>query len=191
MSGRVVALALRFGLNKSRVLARKGGDALYARPGRQRDVQARGVGHLRHQAAVGQRGCRADAPAVMVGQPGFEGVETLGDPVGVPGVFLRLTQAQLMHQVFQNAQVVQRVDVAGDELGDVQHLAALRAVGGHKQRLGLNAIQMVDDGQRLRQPRRAIDQRRHQPRRVERQKLRAALSAAAQVHGYGFMRQPF
>ena len=78
-----------------------------------RDVEAAGVVELRDEADVG--GCRSVAAEEFAGfRRGhrFERPKAFDDPVRVPGVDLFLRMAQLALEIFEDAQVVERMDVA-------------------------------------------------------------------------------
>ena len=56
----------------------------------------------------------------------FQRRQALADPVRVPGVDLVLRMAELVLQIFEHAQIVERVDVAGDRH---RHRDDMRALG--------------------------------------------------------------
>src|ERR1700682_2456218 len=87
-----------------------------AREGVHRDLEAMGVGDLGDEADVGEGGVHAEAEDARGAflELGFERGETIHDPVALPLVALRLFDAQLLAEVFEDAQVVERMDVAGD-----------------------------------------------------------------------------
>ena len=80
----------------------------------ERHVETACIVELRHEADIG--GCRSVAAKELAGfrrRHRFERSKALGDPVRVPGVDLFLRMAELALQIFEDAQVVQRMDVAG------------------------------------------------------------------------------
>ncbi|MNU03000.1 hypothetical protein D3C72_2468820 [compost metagenome] len=71
-----------------------------------------------------------------------------------------------MLQVFQHAQVVQRVGVASDAERQIPHACAADGIGRQQRRLGMRFFEVFDDGERLSDDRIAIDERGHQRRRI-------------------------
>ena len=95
-------------------------------------VDAARVGELRHEADVGERRRVAVAEAArrrFAREPRFERLEADVDPVLVPAVLLLFGDAERAGQVMQHAQVVERMDVAGDRERDRAHA---RAAGRHR-----------------------------------------------------------
>src|ERR1035441_9558699 len=122
--------------------ARKGGQAqatlMYAHDGRiriERALQPLRIGDLRHQAAIGQRRGFAVAIAAGVrtaGERALEGLQTLPYPMTGPALALRLIELELGFQIAQNAQIVERMDVAGDAERQREHACARRRTGGQQ-----------------------------------------------------------
>ena len=87
------------------------------------------VRDLRHEADVGERGrvAVAEAPGrAVVRQRLLQRLEADVDPVAVPAVLLLLREAQRADQVVQHAQVVERMDLAGDLQRDRAHARTRR-----------------------------------------------------------------
>ena len=76
------------------------------------------------------------------------------DPMPVPAVLVVFAQLQVVHQVAQHAQVVQRVDLAGDVVGQRAHARATGRVGRQQRRRGVGFVEVLDDRQRLGQAQR-------------------------------------
>ena len=103
---------------------------------RQVHREAARVVDLRDQAAVGDRRRVAVAEGAgrrMVLQQRFERGEAFGDPVPHPDVALGLRHAPVALEILQHAQVVERMDVAGDQLRQRAHALAV-ARGRRQQR---------------------------------------------------------
>ena len=104
--------------------------------------------------------------------------------MGVPGILLLFAGVHFLDQVFQHAQIVQRMDFAGDGLGQRAHPGPAQRVGRQQAGLGLEFVQVFDDGHGLRQPRAVVgDQQRHQPVGGQTGVVVLQLFAAHQVHG--------
>ena len=100
---------------------------------------ALGVEDLRHEHAVGQAGRVAVAEAAgrrAAGELALDRLQAGLDPVPVPAVLGLVVDAQLALQVAQHAQVVERMDLAGDVERDRAHAGAAERVGGQERRLG-------------------------------------------------------
>ena len=84
-----------------------------------------------------------------------------------------------MLQVAQRAGIVERMDVAGDEVGERARLGAPDRVLGQQRRLGLRLIQIFDDGERLQQMLAARrDQNWHAHLRIDGAEFRPLVVAA-------------
>ena len=109
----------------------------YGRIRRQVEPVALGVDHLRHQRDVGQAGLVAVAeragPAVLGEQP-LERAEALLDPMVVPGLDGGMVMPQRPLQIAQHAQIVDRMDVAGDDRRQPRTRARPAGSGGRMWR---------------------------------------------------------
>jgi len=85
-------------------------------------------------------------------------------------------------EIAKNAQIVDRMDVAGDELRDSAHARAVGGVAGQQRRLGVGFVEIFDDRERLRKDLSILLERRDQPLRVHREIGRRGLVVAAQVN---------
>jgi hypothetical protein len=92
----------------------------------------------------------------------LERAETLGDPVPVPRVDGRLILTQRPLQVVQDAQVVQRMDVAGDAERHGAHDGAIGRLARQQRRVRANLLEVLDDGQRLAEDAPRVLDRGHQ-----------------------------
>ena len=76
---------------------------------------------------------------------------------------------ELALQIFEHAQIVERVDVAGDRHRHCNDMRALRRGRAGMQRLGRVAqVEIVDDREALGQPMAVDLEHRHQTLRIER-----------------------
>src|ERR1700733_7936076 len=97
----------------------------------------------------------------------------------VPGVDRTLFLVQLVLQVAQRADIVEWMDVAGDEVGERARLGASDRVLGQQRRLGLRLGEIFDDGERLQQMLAARrDQHRHAHLRIDGAEFRPLVVAA-------------
>jgi hypothetical protein len=86
------------------------------------------------------------------------------DPVAVPGVDRLLVLVHAVAEILQDPQVVERVDVAGHRLGDRPDAGARHGIGRQQRRIGVDLVEILDDGERLGEDVAAVElQRRHQP----------------------------
>src|SRR5690606_17718526 len=120
--------------------------------------------------------------ARVPGQHFLQRVEALADPVTNPVHACGLIQAELVFQVAQHAEVVQRMDVAGDRERQRAYPGTVRLVGGQQRRIGMNLFQVFDDRQRLRDGNAVVDEGRHPAERIELPVPEALLLVAHQVH---------
>src|SRR5688572_13924887 len=177
----------------------EGGDALArvvhradAGVGRHVDLEALGVGDLGDEADVRDRGRVAEAERAgsALGEHGLERVEPFAYPVAVPVVAPRLVDLELLREVLQHAQVVERVDVAGDRERDRAHPRAILETLGQKRRQRMLLVEVLDDRERLREAPLTDHQRRHEPLRVQLEVAGRALFALAQVDEAALGREP-
>src|ERR1700694_3297306 len=102
-----------------------------------KSVPAR-IGELRNEADIGERRLLSVTECAGPAVPGklrLERREPELDPVSVPGVFRVLAHAERAGQILQHPQVVQRMDVARDGLGDSSHPGQSFGCGGRMRRL--------------------------------------------------------
>ncbi len=85
------------------------------------DLVATGVEHLRDQADVGQRRPIAKAEPPAINQALHRLETAFEDPVAIPGIHLLGGTPEGSRQIVAHAQVVERVDIAGDCEGDGTH----------------------------------------------------------------------
>ena len=72
------------------------------------------------------------------------------------------------------------MDVAGDHLGERAHMGACDRIGRQQRRLGMDLVEILDDGERLDQHVAVVErQRRHAPLRIDGAELGRVLLAAA------------
>jgi hypothetical protein len=102
--------------------------------------------------------------------------------VGVPGVAGRLVLAERAAQIFQDAQIVERVDVAGDDQRQRLDVSGIGWIGGEKRRLGAGTVEIGDDCEALSQSDAVNLEHRHQALRVAGSVVRLLLSAGGKVH---------
>ena len=134
----------------------------------QRHVEAPRIVELRHEADVGSRRRIAEQERASVRSGHrFERGQTFRDPVRIPAVDLRLIVAELGLDVFQHAQIVERMDVAGDGHGHRDDVCAVGRGGGDQRMVGVADVEIVDNRQALGQPVPVDLEHRHQSLRVE------------------------
>mmetsp|Transcript_21958 Transcript_21958/g.86125 ORF Transcript_21958/g.86125 Transcript_21958/m.86125 type:complete len:369 (-) Transcript_21958:4452-5558(-) len=160
-------------------------DAHYRREVVQRAVEALGVVDLGHEQAVGQARCVAEAEAARGrGQTLLDDGQAGGDPMVVPAVHLLLRMAEVVLQIAQHAQIVQRMDVTADVLGQRPHLGPGDRILRQQRRLGLHLVQILEDSHGLAQPAAVIQhQGRHQMGHLLVRKGLGELLVAGQMDG--------
>src|SRR5690606_8342657 len=109
-----------------------------------------------------------------------------------PALALGLRHPPLALEELQHAQVVERVDVAGDHLRQRAHALAVARGRRHQRRLRPHLVQVLEDRQRLPQHALPLLQHRHQFLRVGLAEGVGVLLAAVahQVHRDDLVRQP-
>ncbi len=113
-----------------------------------------GVVQLRQQAEVGQPGAvtvAEGAGVTAVGQQRFHRRKALGNPVQRPLRACIGRQLQTAFQILHHPQIVDRVDVAGHQLGQCPHPRAAGGVGRQQRYLRKALVQVFKDRQRLSQ----------------------------------------
>ena len=86
-------------------------------------------------ASVGVSPWQKRPVARVRGELALDRLEPGLHPVAVPAVLVVLADLQVVHQVAQHAQVVQRVDLAGDVERQRAHAGARQRVAGQQRRL--------------------------------------------------------
>ena len=76
-------------------------------------------------------------------------IEAERDPMVEPGLDIRLLMAELPAEELQHAQIVDRVDVAGDRLRERADPRAPSRIARQQRRRGMGLIEIFDDGERL------------------------------------------
>ena len=104
--------------------------------------------------------------------------------MAVPGVALVLGAAELVLEVFEHPEIVQRVEVAGDHLGQRPDPAPRRRALGQEGRRRMGLVEVFEDRHGLDQCGVAIFEHRHQLLRIEGREGVGELRAAIlqQVH---------
>src|SRR5690606_3324354 len=148
-------------------------DGAQSGKGRQIGFEPARVVHLRNETDVGQ----ADVVAVAVSLAGgvctdlrLQAFEPHVYPMPVPGVHTRIVLLQLLAQVVQYAQVVERVNVARNRKRHRAHARSpQRVVREQRPPPAMLLIQILDNRQRLRQCRALDFERRDQSLWIQRQ----------------------
>ncbi len=148
------------------------------------------IDHLRYQSDVGNTGRLAMAerafPGIAHKQP-LERLKAGIDPVIVPSRDRGLVVVQRMRQVAQHPKIVDRMNVAGDDLGQRTHPRALGRVARKQRRIGINLVEIFDDRQRLDERPAAIIEGRHQALRVDGEVIGLGLIVSSQMNGRGLV----
>ena len=98
--------------------------------------------------------------------------------------------AELAGQVAQHAQIIDRVDVAGDDVGEGTYPRSVGCLLRQKRRLRAYLVEIFEDRHRLDQDPSAILERRNQTLRVDAAIIGFALIVAAQVDRRGVVGEP-
>ena len=156
-------------------------------------IEAPPVGNLRDQTAIRHaRGVTVTvAPGLAVGQHGLQLAQPIFDPVAIPGVLLLFADLEDAVEIFEDTQVVERVNIAGHQQRQGAHPRAIRRPlrqQGRGRRAGF--LQILDDRERLRDRIGAVDQRGHQQRRIDRLIRRALVGPLDQMNERRFIGQP-
>src|SRR5271166_2532581 len=153
-----------------------------------------GVDNLRYERNVGKTGCVAVAelasPRILRKQL-FERLKACSNPVVVPAGNRGLVMAERMGNVAQHPQIIDRMDVAGDNLGERADPSAVSRVLGQQRWFWISLVEILDDRQGLDQCSVAIYQRRHQSLRVDGEIIGLALVIAPQMDRGGFVLEFF
>src|SRR5688572_14036141 len=145
--------------------------------------------HLRGEADVGEGGRVAVAkPAGVLfpGQVALDRLERSHGPVGEPAVARALVCLELFLQVIPYPGNDQGMPVRGGDQGKAAHARTAARVLREKRRLRMSLLQVLQDGERLKERRSAFvqDERRHDALRVHCQIVFAVLPAFEEVDGY-------
>ena len=100
------------------------------------------------------------------------------DDVACPGLAVGLGQ------LFEDAQVLHGLDVAGDDANDLPDLLAVGGVRGQERALGPRLVQVLEDAHGLPEREAVDDQRRHHHRRVQLRVRLGALCGQARKEGW-------
>src|SRR5882757_1105104 len=125
-----------------------------------RDVGKRGqvtlegarVDHLRDQTDVGQSRQITMTEAAddrLSREKLLHGIEPLGDPMLIPALYHLLRLLQRIAQILQHSEVVQGMNIAGDDLCESPYTSAPRSITRQQCRGGLDLVQIFDDRERL------------------------------------------
>ena len=172
-----------------------------ARQAIQIDLEALGVEDLRDQATVRQRGRIAPAKlrswqtigfalCIQQVQLALKGLQAGACPVRVPAGLGLLRDSHLLHQMLEHAQIVERVNLAGDHLRQRPHMGTAQGIRWQQGMLGMGLIQLFDDGHGLSQPVAIVRLKRWHQSITHMGRLGSGLMLAAhQMHGNGLERQ--
>src|SRR5262252_1634734 len=153
----------------------------------ERHLEASGVGNLRHDADVRERHVSPERIGSGPDQL-LDRFEAGDDPVTVPFLDRALVRLEGVAQIGERSGIVERVDVAGDDLRYGAYPRPFDRVLRQQRRVGVDLIEIFDDGKRLQQHV-AIVQRehRHPLLRIYGTKFRRMLPAAiaGQMNRYG------
>jgi len=97
------------------------------------------IGHLRDQADIGKIGF-VTAEQAGFRRHGFQRSKSFSDPVAIPGVDDILLLSQFILEIFQDPQIVHRMDVRRDDHGLGECGRSLERITGHHRRLGIFGI---------------------------------------------------
>ena len=113
-------------------------------------------------------------------------------PVLVPGVDLALVMPQWFFEVVEDAQVVERVHLAGNQLAQLPDSCGFQRILRDERIFRRKRVEVLDDRQRLGQHGSVVQhERRNQSLRIESEKSGVALLALAQVDRAAFDLQAF
>ena len=69
-------------------------------------------------------------------------------------------------EITRGAGVLQRLDIAGDDLRQHAHARAIHGIARNQPVVGKRLVEIFDDGERLREPLAVVHQRRHAALRI-------------------------
>ncbi len=81
-------------------------------------------------------------------------------------VIAGLVDVQLVLEIQRGAGVLQRLDVAGDDLRQHAHARAIHRIARNQAMVGKHFIEIFDDGERLRESLAVVHQRGHAALRI-------------------------
>ena len=145
-------------LRERRQCLARGVDRTQRWKGRKVDTETRCAEELRHKATVGDAGMRTDAErsvAPLACEVRLDRPEAEDDPVPHPLALLLLGQAHRTGQELQDAQIVERVNVAGDHQRELASPALPSIDAGNKGGVGWRSSRysmMASDWLRLTAP---------------------------------------
>jgi hypothetical protein len=155
-------------------------------------LEAAGIVDLGDEADVGERHPGTEGIGAGPDQR-LDGLEADDDPVLVPGLHGSLVGLEHVAEVVERADIVQRVDVAGDDLGDGAHLRAVDRIRRQQGRFPMDLVEILDDGEGLQQHLSGQRQHRHPFLRIDRVERGGVLAAAilGEVDRHGLEGQAF
>jgi hypothetical protein len=121
----------------------------------------------------------------------FERLKASGNPVVVPARNRGLVMAERVGKVAQHPQIIDRMDVAGDNLCERADPSPIGRVLSQQGRLGIGLVEILDDRQRLDQCPVAIYQRRYQSLGIDGEIIGLGLVVAPQMDRGGFVFEIF
>jgi len=130
----------------------------------ERHVEAPRIVHLRHQADIRQRRFVAEAELAaprLRDDHLLQRREAEVDPVLRPAIHLLVGLVVFSLDVLQHAQILNRMDFAGDDQRHAAHQRLVGRIAGQQRRLRITFFEIFDDGERLSQDFAAVLQRRH------------------------------
>lgn len=166
-----------------------GADVLKAWEGGYLHPEAVGGEKLRDEADIREAGACAEGEIAgmgLRGGEGFAGGKALGNPMSAPVERAGLVQPKSRFDVIEHPQVLQRMNIAGDDLCEGADMGAGDRVGGEQGGLRMDLLQPLDDCEGLGQNLRASFQCRNQTLRVYRGKGVGPLLTRAEVDRQGF-----
>src|SRR5690606_32256662 len=166
-----IGLARRLGLRKG--LKRGAGfhDSQHGRHFAQDAIEAPRVVHLGNQQDVCHRyliSVTVAAGGGIAGEHGFDTAQPDVDPVPIPRIFGGVISTQFMLQVLEHAQVIQRMDIAGDRLRNGSNPRPTCGVLWKQRRFRVRLFKVFQYGHGLTDGHVAIDQRGDQRSRIQR-----------------------
>src|SRR6187399_147562 len=143
--------------------------------------EARGGEQLRHEAAIRHRrriSVRKLAGKMIALQMRVVRIQPANDPFAQPRGDAGLVDVELVLEIHRGAGVLQRLDVAGDDLRQHAHACTIHGIARDQAMVGESLIEIFDDGQRLHESLAVVNQRGHAALRIHGAVGRAELLAA-------------
>ena len=94
-------------------------------------------------------------------------IESANDPLPQPRGDGGVVVVQCFLEVTRGAGVLQRLDVARDDLRQHPHARAIDSIARNQPVIGKDFIEVFDDGERLREPLAIVDERGHTALRID------------------------